>query len=322
LSSYNHLKSASDKKNTFKLICKSRIYNKMLCYTRNGRVLFLMGMKTMSVAVSKLKQEQVQNISPPNSPWQGLEQTESSGGYLSIYYSDNLSRLPVRAVTKSGDNKSDPNIETMTYGLFSTCSRSMRCGIVDKKSRYLFFATARNKIRVLSGYYDLGWYALTISAAERDFCIAAKKAMFIAEPIPLSEIDRLCATDLSKWFRGIRSLSAETANKLRDILDTRGDATSEYLAEIDRLERFNLKHGGYRYISWKQEEKFSWEIAKRYLSVMSKAEQAKDIKKVKNSTQNDRWTCNNCSQTITNKALLRRCPNCGELATLRAAVDQ
>jgi hypothetical protein len=51
-------------------------------------------------------------------------------GYLSFYYSEPLARYPIRHITRPADNKSDPNIETATYGLFSICERQMRGKLV------------------------------------------------------------------------------------------------------------------------------------------------------------------------------------------------
>ena len=57
-------------------------------------------------------------------------------GFLSFYLRDELSALAVRGVTLPGNNKSDPNLETGTYGLFSICCQSMRAGIVDTLSGF------------------------------------------------------------------------------------------------------------------------------------------------------------------------------------------
>src|SRR5438309_11963638 len=98
------------------------------------------------------------SLIPPAPPWKELN-NRPGAGYLSIYYSDDLSALPVRFVTKVGDNKSDPNLETLTYGLFSTCSPSMRSGFVKRSAQYIFFATLRPVGRVLTGFYSVRWYA-------------------------------------------------------------------------------------------------------------------------------------------------------------------
>lgn len=254
------------------------------------------------------------SVEPPHAPWEELNSPEGAGGYLSIYYSDDMSRLPVRAVTKPGDNKSDPNLETLTYGLFSTCSASMRSGVVNRRSAYLFFATARKEGRVLTGYYQLRWFTRGVFENARDYCLAADTARFIENPIPLTKVDRLCGTDVARWFRGMRLLPFEACKKMVKLINAQPDATSDYLEEIDRLERFNLKHSGYRYIAWKQKDKFSWERAQQYLIKKKSAIRAKA--KVVNSTPTDSWKCSDCGQNIMNKALLKRCPNCGGLGTL------
>ncbi len=254
------------------------------------------------------------SVAPPNSPWQELDSPADAGGYLSIYYSDDLSRLPVRWVTKPGDNKSDPNLETLTYGLFSTCGRSMRSGVVTRRCPYLFFATLRKGERVLTGYYHIRWYAAGVFDEMRDFCLAADVARFIEKPIPLTEVDRKCGTDVAGRFRGMRLLSGAECRKMARLINTRPDATAAYLEEIDRLERFNLKHGGYRYIAWKQVDKFSWDLARLYLE---KGQPATLAAAVLNSSPSGLWECLRCSENVKNKALLKRCPHCGALGTLR-----
>lgn len=248
---------------------------------------------------------------PPNEPWKPIPLHSKSRGYLSIYYSDDMSGLPVRWVTKPGDNKSDPNIETMTYGLFSTCSKSLRSGIVTRGAEYLLFGTSRNGTRVLSGYYHLRWYT-EWKAGQRDYAIAADKLHFVEHPIPFKEVDKKCGTDISKPFRGTRLLSREHCKKIVALLEHAADATSGYLEEIDRLERFNLWYGGYRYIAWRQGVKFSWEHATNYLSNDSKSAVA-----VHNSTLSNRWQCIECNGEVINRALLKRCPSCGALGSLR-----
>src|SRR5262245_56992187 len=138
--------------------------------------------------------ESAQSVKPPEAPWLRLK--KGGYGYLTIYYSDEMSRLPVRWVTKPGDNKSDPNVETKTYGLFSTCSRQMRAGAVRDGAEYLFFACRRKEERVLAGYYRLGWYAET-GFEDGDYCLAASQAHFVEHPIPLTVVDKKCGTDVS-----------------------------------------------------------------------------------------------------------------------------
>lgn len=252
---------------------------------------------------------------PPNPPWIVLETISKPGGYLSYYYSDEISPFPVRWITKPGDNKSDPNLETSTYGLFSTCSPNMRSGVVKSGRPYIFFITNRNGVRVLTGYYYIRWYARGSFSGGWDFCLAANEKRFINPPIGLKEIDRRFGSTLSRPFRTFKSISHEICLKLRSLLDSRRDFTSEYLEEIDRLERFNLRHGEYRYIGWKQKDKFSWEYASaRYFQESSVQVSPK---RTKNSNPENKWICLACHRTLINKSLLRRCPNCGEIACLQ-----
>src|SRR5437868_15491701 len=120
------------------------------------------------------------DYAPPNAPWQEI-QNPTGAGYLSVYYSDDLSPLAVRFVTKPGDNKSDPNLETLTYGLFSTCSPSMRAGVVQRQYSYIFFTTKRAAGRVLSGFYHIQWYVPANSPRTNDFYLAADQAHFVAD---------------------------------------------------------------------------------------------------------------------------------------------
>src|SRR5882762_920103 len=118
------------------------------------------------------------NIVPPHSPWQELHPEPTAGGYLFFYYSDDLSPLAVRAVTRERDNKTDPNIETGTYGLFSTCSKAMRKGVIKRRCGYVIFMTRRGGERVIVGYYQLGWFAPT-QFCNDDFSLAAKTIHFV-----------------------------------------------------------------------------------------------------------------------------------------------
>lgn len=252
------------------------------------------------------------DIAPPHPPWKELQLSSEPGGYLSIYYSDDISRLPVRWVTKPGDNKSDPNLETLTYGLFSTCWRAMRSGIVTRGWPHLFFATSWKSRRVLAGYYRVRWYSEGALGAG-DYCLAADRARFIESPIPLKEVDRRCGTKISGPFRSVRLLEEDECKRMCRLVDAQPDMTHAYLNEIDRLERFNLMHGGYRYISWQQTEKFSWQYANKYFS--ASAESPSEL--VANASPSGIWKCSSCQKEVKNKALLKRCPNCGKLATLR-----
>ena len=171
------------------------------------------------------------------SGWTPLNGINSGAGYLSVYYSDPVARYPIRYVTKKADNKSDPNIETGTYGLFSTCERLMRRKIVREGRRHLFFVTShRGKDRALTGYYRLAWFAESTGGASiGDFALAAKEMRFI-EPIPLDALPASVREICVPQFRNIRPVDAVTARGLCDITHTKTDITELYLSELRRVE--------------------------------------------------------------------------------------
>ncbi len=196
---------------------------------------------------------------PPNPPWLPLTICKESEGYLSYFYSDALSPLPVRSITKVGDNKVDPNLETKTYGLFSRCNKNMRKSIVNRGCRYIFFVTNR-KGRVLVGMYLVKWYAPVVP--DDDFCLAAESIWFIKDPIPLGYVDKACGTNVSRHFRTYLHVDAEGCRKIEGILKRTSNVTEAYLSEIDRLERFNLRYGGYKYITSQSRDSYSWSCDK------------------------------------------------------------
>ncbi|MFC1460967.1 hypothetical protein ACFLQR_00420 [Verrucomicrobiota bacterium] len=194
---------------------------------------------------------------PPNLPWREIDITQPENGYLAFHYSDDLSALPVRAVTMINDNKADPNIETLTYGLLSYCGRPMRSGVLRRGSRYLFFVTRWRGIRVLTGYYSLRWY-VKLPDGECDYCLAADADRFVADPIPLAEIAARHRIPVDRRFRIFLKIGANECRILKSLIHRQPDVTNKYLQEIHRLERFNLRYGGYRNISYGEKEKFSW----------------------------------------------------------------
>src|SRR5260370_12125081 len=117
---------------------------------------------------------------PPVGRWTKLDDANGAG-YLSVYLSEPLARYPVRHITRPADNKSDPNIETATFGLFSTCEQQMRAKIVREGRPYLFFAAKHGeKRRALTGYYRIAWYAESPGGvANGDYALAASDSKFI-----------------------------------------------------------------------------------------------------------------------------------------------
>lgn len=252
-------------------------------------------------------------LAPPAPPWVGLPTSEPPAGCLSFYYSDEPSRLPVRAVTRPGDNKSDPNLETGTYGLFSTCERQMRSSVVKRGLRYVFFVSRKDEGRVLTGYYRIAWYCDGVFAGDKaDYALAANEMRFVV-PIRLDELPPLVRGVATSRWRTWRLLDPDRTACLRDLVDSSPDITSEYLAEIDRLERFNQFHTGAR--CWNRDEPFSWEAARELLAP-DPSRYYGTARSLSNSSPSDHWRCESCSGLVQNRSLLKVCPECGALASL------
>ncbi len=249
-------------------------------------------------------------IGPSGAPWVPL--ADSGSGYLSVYYSDPLARYPVRHVTLPADNKSDPNIETLTYGLFSTCEPLMRNRIVKDGAATLFFVTSHGRhARAVSGYYLIAWYTEgTRGAKNRDYALAAHEARF-TDPIPVASLHGKLAQECASRYRTYKPISPETSAALRELIDSRPDRTEAYLRELHRLERFARARTGYAYPSWGREHGFTREDAPDYYYRDSSA-----AANTPNSSPSGRWRCTVCQHVIANKALLKRCPVCGDMATL------
>ena len=257
-------------------------------------------------------------VIPPAAPWTELEVATPATGYLSVYLSEDLSRLPIRAITLPNDNKSDPNLETGTYGLFSTCERGMRAGIVNNKAQFIIFLSKRGEERVVAGFYRLAWKTEGVwHATKRDYALAADYVHFVAEPIPVSHLPESVRAAAKRKFRLSKRLNAVETQTIIAALDSRPNALEDYLSEIDRIERFQTYHSGYRYVSWQQKEPFGWELARRYLVVPNVP--GTGI----NQSPTGFWQCTNseCGKFINNWSLLRRCPFCSAMGTLQVVAN-
>jgi hypothetical protein len=234
---------------------------------------------------------------------------------LSFFYSDDLSAIPVRAVTKLGDNKSDPNIETGTYGLFSTCSQSMRASVVGRGFPYIFFVGRHRGERVIVGFYKVGWYAPgPVQKGRPDYALAARHVHFVNPPLRARDLPAALRKVFSARWRTTKAISAEATATLQALLIARENRTADYVAEVGRLERLHLFHGKFAYVSWQRPDGFSWDDAASYLKPRSVTV---SLPAPNNSTASNTWQCAACKATLQNKALLKRCPTCAELGTLQ-----
>ncbi|MFD1514555.1 hypothetical protein [Halomarina rubra] len=269
---------------------------------------------------------------PPNDPWENHEVAEGAQSYLTLYYSeDEISKYPVREVTRVNDNKSDPNLETMSYGLCSTCTRDIRSGLVKNGRPYLFFCTNFRGKRHLTGYYHIGWHSLgpplltnfSNGSIRDDYRLVADEVKFVYPPISFDEIaEEYGFTDIQSGFRK-KLISSDEAELLLSILDQRDDRTGEYISEIERLEQINNRYHEYRYPTWERESGFNWETVQDYVGT----ENADDDDAVKRILENrgaevipklgsisyeqvSDWHCLVCEYEFENNAPLKLCPNC------------
>jgi len=254
-------------------------------------------------------------VRPLGAPWRTL--VDTGRGYLSVYFSEEMARWPVREITRRGDNKSDPNIETSTYGLFSTCEPNMRNRIVQDGAATIFFLTTHKpgRGRVLSGYYHVGWYTEgTQGSINRDFALAASAMRFI-DPIPVSALPGPFAEFCSAPFRQIRPTDVDMTRALREICDDAADQTPNYLSEVTRVERFARAQTGFAYPSWGREEGFGWNNASDYYQT------DEELSRVPNSSKSKKWRCRECDYVIKSAALLKKCPLCKKMGTLAPASE-
>lgn len=265
-------------------------------------------------------------FAPPNDPWQEITDPTSPLGYMSFYHSDELSRYAVRDITRPNDNKSDPNIETMSYGLFSTCERRMRAGIVNNSRPHIFFVTRYDGERCLSGYYHVRWHTegppvsafLSSGQIQDDNYLVADEMCFIHPPVPLNEIaSRFDDEYYSNWFRTFKKTTEVQTEDLLSVLSEFEDQSSAYIEEIRRLERVNERFHNYRYTGWEQPESFSWEFAEEFLLADTDLDINELQAQYSSITSDDIswWECLNCGHDIESERPLKRCPNCNAIGT-------
>lgn len=253
---------------------------------------------------------------PPAKPWIPVSKS-AKGGYLSFYHSDDHSPVAVRQVTRRRDNKSDPNVETGTYGLFSTCERGMRNGLVKNNRRYLLFVTRRGTTRYLTGYYDVGWYAdgreVIAYKGQTDRALVAREWRFVDPPIPLADAAGAVGDpSLARRFRLNKIITDQQALALVGLLRRRRERTDLYVSEVHRLETVNKRFWGFRYVSWQRKDGFSWSDVAGYLKGPTASASAPLPAGFK-ATGGTLWTCLDCQNEVESLSPLKMCPKCGSV---------
>ena len=194
----------------------------------------------------------------------------------------------------------------------------MRSGIVNIGAQYIFFVCQWGGRRVVSGYYRLAWKAPGTLHSEktRDFALAADAVHFVDPPIPIADLPAPLASEVGAGFRLNKRLDSSFTETLVSILDEAPSALADYLGEVDRLERVQTFHSGYRYVSWRQIDPFSWDMARQYLEPSSR------VIAVPNQSATGFWRCSDCEQFVANRSLLKQCSFCGAMGTLKPVADR
>jgi hypothetical protein len=202
----------------------------------------------------------IPDVRPPNPPWRSIQKGDTNLATITFYYGDAKSQVvPIRDVTNRNDAKPDPNIETLTFGLFSVCCKNERKAIVEKGITTQFFCTSRaNSVRVLTGYYRPAWYC---EMGANDYAIAAQSARFVSPGYALSKLTSFFEDyPIDKFFRTWKYIRDEKAiQRLLLLINSAPDATATYISEIHRLEADSLEQYGHMYSD--RLEGFSWEYA-------------------------------------------------------------
>ena len=190
----------------------------------------------------------------------------------------------------------------------------MRSSIVKRGLRYIFFASSHRGERVFSGYYRLRWYTDGVLHGKRaDYALAAESIRCV-HPLRLRDLPKSIQRIAKKWSRNFLLLDEKQTEGLVQTFNDRPDRTADYLQEIDRLERFSQFHTGYR--CWNEKEPFTWETARRYLRPSRRLSTAALIP---NRSPTNHWLCEDCGSLSMNKSLLKACPSCKAMGSLRPA---
>ncbi len=199
------------------------------------------------------------DVRPPNPPWVPINKGSPNIATISYYYGEAKSLVvPIRDITHRYDAKYDPNLETLTYGLFSHCCKNERKAIVEKGITTQFFCTKRaNGIRVLTGYYHPAWYC---KMGSDDYAIAAESARFVSPGFELSKLNEFLEGYPVGKFRTWRYIEGKKVVwRLLLLINSAPNDTKKYLSEIHKFEAYSL--GQYGKMYYNRLQGFSWKYA-------------------------------------------------------------
>lgn len=262
---------------------------------------------------------------PPGPPWVEHTVDPTAPSNINIYYSSERTRVPVRRVNEAANPKSDPNIETFSYGLCSTCTRDVRERIVDEGRPEIFFVTNVDGRRQLVGYYSIGWYSrgpvlpsfYRRGKIQADFRLVADRVELTYPTVDLQSFAREYALEdeLLTGFRK-KTVPGDVADLLRSAVDSGPDAYEKYVNAARRLEQYNQQHYGTTYPNWGRTGSFTMETIEEYVHPPETIDVERFPWDDYEYENKERWECYQCSYEFTNGAPLKLCPECQAAAVV------
>lgn len=202
--------------------------------------------------------ENVLHLSVENAAWQDYR--ASNTGMVVFYSSDPVSEIPIREIPEyiPSDILPEPNYETGTYGFFGCNKSKVRNSFVKSKIRYLLFMTKYEGTSAdfkgkyfLTGYYRIAKtadlkrqhirYLSDYSCLDEDVCQAlrAEEVRFVR----IEDAFEITEKVVKQWggkgkiTRQTRFLlNEEQTTEVLEFLQSKNDATQEYIAETVRLQ--------------------------------------------------------------------------------------
>ena len=184
-------------------------------------------------------------MQPGDVEWQPIELSDVPQGKLCYYLCCKSSHLPLRDILsehKRGQ-KLEPHYETQTYNFFSASNQRHVRAAVKAGCRYIFFVTRyKGKLiwcrdhYMIVGFYELdGWTILS----ER-WAVRASKVKFVTAEDAFLVTPQICqawGTTYGHLRYLMQRFQGEQLERLLEYFQTKPDATSSYLQEIERLQK-------------------------------------------------------------------------------------
>jgi len=202
--------------------------------------------------------DNVMHLSVENAAWQDYR--ASNTGMVVFYSSDPVSEIPIREIPEDipSDILPEPNYETGTYGFLGCNKSKVRNSFVKSKIRYLLFMTKYEGTNAdfkgkyfLTGYYRVAKtadlkrlhirYLSDYSCLDEEACNALRadeiRFVRIEDAFEITEKVVKQWGGKGKITRQTRFLlNEEQTTEVLELLQSKDDATQEYISETFRLQ--------------------------------------------------------------------------------------